>query len=117
MNAAIPKFAGSYGAELQTVLADLGMSDAFDPAKADFSRLGKSDSGNLYLGRVLHKTFINVDEKGTQAGAATAVEVEAAGLLGPEEQVCLDRPFVYMLIDCQHNAPLFLGAVTDIALG
>ncbi len=117
VNAAIPKFSGSYGAQLQTILADMGLSDAFDPGRADFSRLGKSDSGNLYLGRVLHKTFINVDEKGTQAGAATAVEVEAAGLLGPEEQVCLDRPFLYMLIDCQHNAPLFIGAVTDIALG
>ncbi len=117
VNAAIPKFSGSYGAQLQTILADMGLSDAFDPGRADFSRLGKSDSGNLYLGRVLHKTFINVDEKGTQAGAATAVEVEAAGLLGPEEQVCLDRPFVYMLIDCAHNAPLFIGAVTDIALG
>ncbi len=117
VNAAIPKFSGSYGAELQNILAELGMADAFDPGRADFSRLGRSGSGPLYLSRVVHKTFINVDEKGTQAGAATAVEVEAAGLLGPEEQVCLDRPFLYMLIDCGHNAPLFLGAVTDIAVG
>ncbi len=115
VNAAIPKFSGEYGAELQKTLADMGMADAFDPGRADFSRLGTCEAGDLYIGRVLHKTFVNVDEKGTEAGAATAVEVRAAGLLGPEERVHLDRPFLYMLIDCRHNAPLFIGAVTDMA--
>lgn len=114
VNAAIPRFSGEYGAELQKTLAAMGMADAFDGEKADFSRLGTCEAGGLYLGRVLHKTFINVDEKGTEAGAATAVEVRAAGLLGPEEQVHLDRPFLYMLIDCRNRAPLFIGAVTDI---
>lgn len=114
VDAAIPRFSGEYGAELQKTLADMGMADAFDPGKADFSRLGTGGSGPLYIGRVLHRTFINVDEKGTEAGAATAVEVRAAGMLGPEEQIRLDRPFLYMLIDCQHWAPLFIGAVTDI---
>ncbi len=114
VDAAIPKFSGEYGAELHGLLADMGMADAFDPGKADFSRLGRSESGPLYLSRVLHRTFINVDEHGTEAGAATAVEVRAAGLLGPEERVCLDRPFLYMLVDCRDRVPLFIGAVTDI---
>ena len=115
VTAAIPKFSGAYGGELQKVLGAMGMTDAFDPAKADFSRLAGGGEGNLYLGRVLHKTFISVDEKGTEAGAAAAVEVRAAGLLGPARQVCLDRPFLYMLIDCQRKAPLFIGALTDVA--
>ncbi len=112
--AAIPKFSAQYGAELEQILAEMGLADAFDPDRADFSRMGSSQTGNLYVDRVLHKSFINVDEKGTQAGAATAVEVRMAAAPGLEEQVVLNRPFVYMLIDCQANAPLFIGAVTDI---
>ncbi len=54
-------------------------------------------------------------KKGTKAGAATAVEMSATGALVEEPKtVYLDRPFVYMLIDCETNLPLFIGAVTDI---
>lgn len=112
VNAAIPKFTAEYGAELSGILAGMGMRDAFDEQRADFSRI--TAETDLVIDRVLHKTFISVDEKGTQAGAATAVEVREAGLLGPEEIVHLDRPFVYMLIDCEANVPLFIGAVTDL---
>ena len=108
---AIPKFSAEYGADLARILAAMGIEDAFDAEKADFSRLGKSEAGNLYISRVMHKCTIDVDEQGTRAGAATAVEVRAAGLLGPMEQVVLDRPFLYMLIDCQTNVPLFIGTV------
>ncbi len=114
VNTAIPKFSMEYGAELSETLAALGVTDAFDPDRADFSRLGTCQGNELYISRVMHKTFINVDERGTQAGAATAVEVEAASALGPEERVYLDRPFLYMLIDCQTNMPLFIGTVESL---
>lgn len=114
VEAAIPQFTVEYGTDLTTPLAAMGMADAFDPDRADFSRLGQCDDGKLYISRVLHKTFIRVDEKGTEAGAATAVELEGASAMGPVEQVVLDRPFVYMLIDCQHWVPIFLGTVTEL---
>ncbi len=115
VDAAIPKFSAEYGAELSRTLAAMGVTDAFDRDRADFSRLGRYEDGNLYVSRVMHKTFINVDEQGTQAGAATAVEVRAAGLLGPTETVHLDRPFLYVLMDCENSVPIFIGTVTDIA--
>ncbi len=114
VDAALPKFSAEYGAELTKTLAAMGIEDAFDPDSADFSRLGTCEGNELYIGQVMHKTFISVDEKGTEAGAATAVEIEAAGLLAPMEQVVLDRPFVYMLIDCEANVPLFIGAAESL---
>ena len=69
----LPKFKTTFDTELSESLKALGMTDAFDGEKADFSALGSSDEGNILISRVLHKTFIQVDEAGTKAGAATAV--------------------------------------------
>ena len=93
------------------------MTDAFDYTVSDFSGIGSSIDGNLYISRVLHKTFIAVDEKGTKAGAATVVEMkDESSMIEPEEikTVYLDRPFLYMLIDCEANLPVFIGTVMDI---
>ena len=114
--AAIPKFESEYSSEMSKILEDMGMTDAFDANSADFSGLGTSSDGNIFINRVIHKTYISVDEKGTKAGAATAVETAdsaAASALDPKE-VILDRPFVYMIIDCEAKLPLFIGAVTDL---
>lgn len=111
---AIPKFELQYEILLNDILAALGMTDAFDAKLADLSGLGSSTLGNLFISRVIHKTCITVDEKGTKAGAATAVEVKAeSAALKPEEPktVYLDRPFVYMIIDCEKNLPVFIGVV------
>ena len=113
---AIPKFKTEYNTEMSKVLKSMGMTDAFDDAKADFSGLGTSTAGNIFINRVIHKTFIQVGEKGTKAGAATVVEMSDKGV-GPiddPKQVYLDRPFVYMLIDCENNIPFFIGSMTDI---
>ncbi|HIZ56733.1 MAG TPA: serpin family protein [Firmicutes bacterium] len=118
VDAAIPKFTSAYSVEMKDILTEMGMPDAFDAATADFSGIGTSPQGNLYINRVLHKTFIAVDEKGTKAGAATVVEMNAeSAMVEPEivQTVHLDRPFVYMLIDCQTNTPVFMGTVMDIA--
>lgn len=114
---AIPKFEAEYSVLLNDILENLGMKDAFDFVTADFSGLGTSIDGNLYISRVIHKTYIAVDEKGTKAGAATVVEVNTeSALMEPEEvkTVYLDRPFVYMIIDCEKNLPVFIGTVTDL---
>lgn len=113
---AMPKFETTYDTLLNPVLESLGMTDAFDSDAADLSGLGSSPAGNLYISHVLHKTYIAVDEKGTKAGAATAVEVSEKGaMLEPEEvkTVYLDRPFLYMIVDCEENLPVFIGTVND----
>ena len=112
----IPKFEMEYGVEMSEILAGMGMPRAFDPDNAEFERLGTSTDGNIYISRVLHKTFISVGEKGTRAGAATIVEMQDCAAAEPQEpkQVYLDRPFVYMLIDCENHIPFFIGTMMDI---
>ena len=116
--ASIPKFETEYGIEMSEVLQEMGMTDAFDYRVADFSKLGtyNVDGMNICINRVLHKTFISVSEQGTRAGAATAVEMVAEGAMEIVEfkEVVLDRPFVYMLIDCETNLPFFIGTMMNV---
>ena len=116
--ASIPKFETEYDIEMSEVLQKMGMTDAFDWQVADFSRLGtyNVDGMNICINRVLHKTFISVSEQGTRAGAATAVEMVAEGTMEIVEfkEVVLDRPFVYMLIDCETNLPFFIGTMMNM---
>ncbi len=116
--ATMPKFDMEYDIEMSEVLQGMGMTDAFDWRVADFSRLGtyNVDGMNICINRVLHKTFISVTEQGTKAGAATAVEMVAEGAMEIVEfkEVVLDRPYVYMLIDCETNLPFFIGTMMNV---
>ena len=113
--AAIPKFRCAYSAELSGSLEAMGMTDAFDMGKADFSGMGRSPTGPLFISKVLHKTYLSVDEEGTRAGAATAVEMASGGTMpGTVPEVYLDRPFLYMLVDTETCLPAFIGAVTGM---
>lgn len=117
VNAAIPKFRSENNVEMREILMAMGMVDAFDSTVSDFSGIGNSTEGNLVISRVLHKTFIAVDEKGTKAGASTVVEMLAgSAMMEPEEikTVYLDRPFLYMIIDCNANLPVFIGTAMEI---
>lgn len=112
----IPKFETEYSTELREVLQSMGMENAFDGILADFSNLGTSSYGNIFISRVLHKTFISVGEKGTKAGAATVVEMmdeTAVEIPDTPKTVYLDRPFVYLLIDCETNTPFFIGTMMN----
>ncbi len=117
VEAAIPKYETEYSLEMRDALQAMGISNAFDETTADFSGIGSSTAGNLFINSVLHKTFLAVNEEGTKASAATVVEVsDSCALIEPEEIkiVHLDRPFVYMLIDCETNLPIFMGTVMNI---
>ena len=99
----------------------MGMTNAFDWRLADFSRLGRynADGMNLFINRVVHKTFISVSEQGTRAGAATVVEI-APGNAAPMEEikeVVLNRPFLYMIVDCETGFPIFMGAMRSVNEG
>lgn len=112
VNAGIPKFETAFDAEMSDILKAMGMTDAFDVSRADFSRMGADTEGNLFISRVLHKTFISVAEQGTKAGAATAIEMVAGAAAEPDiKHVTLDRPFVYMILDCKTNIPVFMGTL------
>ena len=115
VNARLPKFKTEYNILLNDVLMQMGMEDALSFEDADFSKMAVSDDGNIFISRVLHKTFISVDEQGTKAGAATAVEtMDSAMFITESYNVFLDRPFVYMLIDCETNQPFFIGTMMDV---
>ncbi|MBR7132046.1 MAG: serpin family protein [Clostridia bacterium] len=112
----IPKFETEYSIEMNNILKSLGMTEAFIPDKADFSALGEVKNSNIFIGNVIHKTFIAVAEKGTRAGAATAVAVSSATSFNPvkPKHIRLDRPFIYMLIDCETDIPFFIGTLYDL---
>jgi len=109
----LPKFTFEFELSLNKVLMDMGMPTAFSDCDADFSRLGASSFGNLFIGDVLHKTFIEVDEVGTRAAAVTSVEVRCES--APNyEYVVLERPFVFMIVDNATNLPIFMGVLSEI---
>ena len=112
--ASLPKFETACDTELSGVLQAMGMELPFDGTQADFTGLGSSAAGNIFISRVIHKTFISVAEEGTRAGAATVVEMaDGAMLVEDPKQVYLDHPFVYLLIDTETCLPLFIGTMVD----
>jgi serpin B len=103
---------------LSSQLESLGMRTAFDqpPGSANFDRLApRKPEDYLYISQVFHKTFISVDEKGTEAAAATAVAMRAGAAMRPDEpiEVKVDRPFFYAIRHIPSGACVFAGRVTD----
>lgn len=105
----MPKFELAYEKPLAAVLADLGMGIAFEPLAADFSRINPNYE-DLHISEVQHKTFLKVDEEGTEASASTSVGVSATS--GPVS-VHLDRPFLLAIREHHSDTLLFLGKVMD----
>jgi serpin B len=109
---ALPKFTTTAGFELSAVLKKLGMTDAFDGAKADFSGLN-GGSEKLAISKVIHKAFVQVDEVGTKAAAATAVVFERAALAVNAPTFTADHPFVFVIRDTKTGGILFMGRIVD----
>ncbi|MBU4556851.1 MAG: serpin family protein [Actinobacteria bacterium] len=111
----LPKLEVEFSADLSKQLADLGMPRAFDDRRAQFSSMAELDVP-IYINRVLHKTKVKVDEKGTEAAAATVVGM-ALGSATPERAepkwIICDRPYVFAIVDEASGAMLFLGVVND----
>ncbi len=112
--ARIPKFEMEYESSLNAMLNNMGVTDAFDPNMADFTPMGRCAGGDpLYIGKMIHKAYISVFEQGTRAGAVTAVMIEAGRALPEEpEQVYLERPFLFMIVDAETMLPVFMGTMT-----
>ena len=107
----MPKFSYDFSITLNDILISMGMSDAFNKDKADFSKISETP---LYISAGLHKTHITVDELGTKAGAVTAIANCGSAMPTDPKEVVLDRPFLYMIIDTQTNLPIFMGVLTEI---
>lgn len=108
----MPRYKLEEGYELKNSLAAMGITDAFMDS-ADFS--GLSDEP-LCISSVLHKTYLKVDEEGTEAAAATAVIVEkAAAAIMDTREVTLDRPFLMGIFDRTTQNLIFLGVVNTVA--
>ena len=111
----LPKFSLDYTMEMNAALRDMGLVSAFTPT-ADFSRMGTGANGDpLYIGRVLQKVKVIVDEEGTEAAAATAIEMRAGAAMMPDQPIplALDEPFVYVIADTASGAVLFAGVLDD----
>jgi serpin B len=107
----LPKFKFSYGNDISDNLKSLGMSSAFDPEVANFT--GISDAAQLYISFVLHKSFVEVNEEGTEAAAVTVVGVYTTGFPGaPDYQMFeANKPFVFAIKENTTNSILFMGLV------
>jgi serpin B len=105
---------------LADTLQAMGMPLAFDPARADFTGIANppSPADRLYVTRVFHKAFVKVDEKGTEAAAATAVVLSPRALRRQEQppaEFKADHPFLFLLRDVRSGMILFMGRVSDPA--
>ena len=116
VNTVIPHFSFDCSLSMAGVLEKMGIKDAFNPFTADFSGMGESTNGALYISDVIHKTHIDLDNKGTKAAAVTGVVVKGYGASIPAKvkNVVLDRPFVYAIIDTQTGLPIFLGVCENV---
>ncbi|CAK9305124.1 unnamed protein product [Gordionus sp. m RMFG-2023] len=108
----IPKFKIDYGIEMKEVLQKLGMTDIFGN-KADLSGISRAESGSseterLYLSEVYHKAFIEVNEIGSEAAAATGAVISLLSVMTPTEFKA-DRPFLYFIMDLSNSNILFIG--------
>ena len=102
--------------ELGKPLRALGMARAFDPERADFTAIANPPrpADRLYIGAVFHKAFVKVDEKGTEAAAATAVAMpRGGGAPRPVPEFKADHPFLFFIIDKPTGLVLFMGRVAE----
>jgi serpin B len=113
----MPRFEIETRFELKDVLAAVGMPLAFDPARADLTgiHVPEPGEGRPYISAVIHQANIDVDEKGTEAAAATAVGVDTGGGPGPLDEITLrlDHPFLFFVRDVETGSVLFMGRVVD----
>lgn len=112
---AMPEFETEFFADLSLPMKDLGVHLAFDAEQADFSGLGSSAEGNPSIGGVVQKTYIRLDRHGTKAAAVSGAIIWGEAMPDRFEELVLDRPFVYMIVDLENGIPLFIGTMMDPA--
>ena len=109
----LPKFELEYEIEYNEILKAMGMELAFDEWEADFTGIADVSPQNLFISEVKHKTFIRVDEEGTEAAAVTSVGI---GITSMPPSIIVDRPFVFIIHERESGTNLFMGKVKNPAI-
>jgi len=110
-----PRFKLEYEKTLNEVLKSLGMAIAFEPYQADFTRMfDKVGDMNLFIDKVKHKSYVEVNEEGTEAAAVTSVEIGVTSA-GPGSPFVMrvDRPFIFAIRENHSGTILFIGKIVD----
>lgn len=107
----LPKFELEYEFKLNDVLQALGMQIAFDPMNADFTNLYKP--GAVYISEVKHKTYVKVDEEGTEAAAVTSVEFSRTSVGDNSFFMRVNRPFIFIIRESNSGSILFMGKIIN----
>ena len=108
----LPRYKLTSSFRLDAVLKNLGMTDAFDPTRADFSGM-TDDPVGLFISAAIHQAFIEVNEEGSEAAAATAVVMSLRSMPQPPVPFKADHPFIFLIRERESGAILFLGQVLD----
>ncbi len=106
----LPKFELEYEIEYNEILKAMGMELAFDEWEADFTGIADVSPQNLFISEVKHKTFIRVDEEGTEAAAVTSVGI---GITSMPPSIIVDRPFAFIIHERESGTNLFMGKVKN----
>ena len=112
----MPEFKSDFDILLNDTIKNLGAGDIFDDQKADFTGIA-GNPGDIYVSRIIHKTHIEVDSKGTKAAAVTAITLRTKGAVMSDTEVKIvncNRPFVYAIVDTETMAPVFIGTVNAV---
>ncbi len=108
INFSMPKFRVEYSAGISDIMKNLGIKAAFQDNSADFTKM--VTGGNMYITDAIHKTYISVDEEGTEAAAVTAVTMDATSAMRDEPlRVSFDTPFTFVIRDNKNSITLFIG--------
>jgi serpin B len=108
----LPKFKIEYKIILNNILQKMGMPQAFNQNLADFSRI--NPIVKTFISKVLHKTFVQVDEEGTEAAAVTVVEMTVGSVEEPKiNYMRVDHPFFFIIRERETNTLLFMGKITE----
>lgn len=112
IHVALPKFKVEANVDIKTVLAEMGISDLFDKSAADLS--GISGVDELYVSDVFHKAFVEVNEEGSEAAAATGMVVMSRMMIIPSDPFICNHPFIYLIRDNSTKLTLFVGRMSQV---
>ncbi len=110
---ACPKFELRQTYDLAGAAGRLGLENLFSPKTANLTEFAEGDPGDLYVTGAFHQAFVRVDEKGTEAAAATGIALGERSMPRPAPELALDRPFLFLIRERTTGAILFLGRLAD----
>ena len=112
--ATMPAFSFEYDTEMKQDFVDMGVENAFDSSVSEFEdMIDSNERHDIRIDKIIHKTYICLDEEGTSAAAVTAVTMteDGACMVSDSEYVVLDRPYMFVIVDTNNNIPVFIGTV------